>query len=172
MPRPAENLPDTLPDAIAALIPDLTRLARFLAGNRDAAQDLVQETLLRLLHRQKTLTEIDDIHGYARTILRNLYRRSLRSTGEETVADLPEIGAPPEAFAAIALQELLDIMAGLPPEQVEVLSLVLDGDTSPRSIAARTGLPEGTVMSRLARARAHLRRQLGLAPGENVSNLF
>lgn len=156
----------------AALVPDLTRLARFLAGDSDRAQDLVQDTMLRLLHRQDVLAEVEDLRGYARTILRNLHRRRSGLGREDTVETLPEEPCAPEVFPVLALQELFEVLEAMPPEQSSLLRLVMEGETSPRDIACRTGLPEGTVMSRLARARAHLRREMGLGPRDRVADLY
>ena len=161
-----------LPLQCAALVPDLTRLARFLAGDSDRAQDLVQDTMLRLLHRPQLLAEIDDLRGYARTILRNLHRRRSGLGREDTLETLPEEPCAPEVFPVLALQELFEVLNAMPSEQSALLRLVMEGETSPRDIARRTGLPEGTVMSRLARARAHLRREMGLGPRGRVADLY
>ena len=160
------------PDPLAALLPDLTRLARILDTSGDTAQDLVQETVLRLLRRAGTLDEIDDLPGYARTVLRNLYRRSHGAVREHPTDTLPDEGVPPEVFPVLALRDIVLAIETLPPDQAQVLRIVLEGETSPRRIALRTGVPAGTVMSRLARARAHLRRRMELAPDDKVSNLF
>ena len=164
--------PVDLPRILSDLTPGLMRLARILTGNRDTARDLVQETLLRLWRRRDTLDLIDDLPVYARAILRNLYRRALRRAAHEVVGDVPDAGIPPAVFPRLALQEIEAAIAHLPQDHATLLRLVLAGEFSPQALARRTGLPEGTVMSRLARARAQLRRDLGLAPGDKVSSLF
>ena len=63
-------------------------------------------------------------------------------------------------------------IAGLPPEQALVMSLVLQGEFSPQAIARQLNLPVGTVMSRLARARAKLRVYIGIEASTPVAELL
>ena len=70
--------PTDLPSTLCQLMPALLRLARQLTGNRDQAQDLCQEVLLRLWTRLQDGHEIDDLRAYAMAALRNQYRQQLR----------------------------------------------------------------------------------------------
>ncbi|MEL7089118.1 MAG: sigma factor-like helix-turn-helix DNA-binding protein, partial [Planctomycetota bacterium] len=66
----------------------------------------------------------------------------------------------PTLLHTLSLHDALDLVAALPKPQRQLMELVAGGETSPRALAAATGLPLGTVMSRLARARAKLRLTL------------
>jgi RNA polymerase sigma-70 factor (ECF subfamily) len=167
MPCPID-LPDTLND----LTPDLMRLARHLTGQNDQAQDLCQETLFRLWRRREDADEIENLRAYARTILRNLYRQSLRDT--VPMAELKEthITFSPPVFAVLALHDLTNAIDHLPATQARLIRLVAEGETSPQALAERTGLCVGTVMSRLARARAQLRADMGISAQAPVCSLY
>ena len=78
----------------------------------------------------------------------------------------------PDAFAHLALTELEGAIARLPREQALLIRMVAAGETSPADLARRTGWPQGTVMSRLARARARLRREMGMTSRSPVSVLI
>jgi RNA polymerase sigma-70 factor (ECF subfamily) len=161
-----------LPSDIAGLQPDLLRVARHLTGNADQAQNLSQETLLKIWIRQQKGEQIDNLRAYAMTTLRNTYRQYLRTrlTGTELTEDM--LVTDPDAFASLALQELDCAITRLPHEQARLIRLVAAGETSPADLARRMGLPSGTVMSRLARARAQLRVEMGLDRSAPVADLM
>ena len=161
-----------LPDALSALRPDLLRLAQYLTGNSEAAQDLCQDVLLNLWTRMRQDDEIDNLRAYAMTALRNAYRQSLRDAvpGVELADDMLVID--PDAFAQLALQELDCAINRLPREQALLIRLVATGETSPVDLARLTGWPKNTVMSRLARARAQLREDMGLEKAAPVAELM
>ena len=164
---------DDLSARLIALSPGLTRLARHLTRDRAQAEDLCQEVLLTLWARPDRIRAVDNLPAYARTALRNLYRQGLR---RGALLPLPDEAALdpvwPRAFASIALSEVRAAIARLPPPQARLIRLVMEGETSPDALARLTGLPRGTVMSRLARARATLRRDLGLAARAPIRALF
>ncbi|SEK31835.1 RNA polymerase sigma-70 factor, ECF subfamily [Roseovarius nanhaiticus] len=157
---------------MVALHPDLMRLARRLADSESEAQDLAQETLLKLWRRRHDLSRVDDLRAYARAALRNLYRQGLRRAPHLPLEEEDGPSADPEVFASLALSDLQDAIARLPREQAALMALVMAGETSPAALAGRTGCAKNTVMSRLARARAQLRREMDLAPGAPVASLF
>lgn len=174
MPTVTAPAPPPPPDPDAALHllrPDLLRLARHLTGAEDRAQDLVQETLLKIWQRNRAET-IDDPRAYARAALRNLFRQSLRRAPFLPLEDGMEPCTDPEVDARMALHELTRAVARLPHDQAHLIRLVASGETSPRLLAARLNCPPGTVMSRLARARAQLRSDLGVGPDAPVRSLF
>ncbi|WP_300550615.1 sigma-70 family RNA polymerase sigma factor [Roseovarius sp.] len=142
-------------------MPHLLRVARRLCRNGDGAQDLCQEVLLNLCIRLDAGAEIDDLRAYAMTALRNQHRQRMRrgdlSLGAPEVVEITQ----PDAFDACALSEVRAAIARLPAPQERLMRLVAAGETSPADLARRTGLAPGTVMSRLARARARLRADLG-----------
>lgn len=169
-----------LPAELTALMPDLERLARRLSASPDLAQDLCQDTALRLWARISQGSEIGDLGPYARSALRNGLRshgRALRpdqrrAEGDSAPISPDMIPCPPEAFRSLACAEVRAAMERLAPEQAEVLRLIAAGESSPAALAAQLGLPKNTVMSRLARGRSALRRALDLAPDAPVTALF
>ncbi len=171
MPCPID-LPAAHPSNLSDLIPDLQRLAHHLTGEKDQAQDLTQETLLRLWRRRARVDEIDNLRAYARTTLRNLYRQSLRNAVPMTELNETHMIIDPPVFAAFALHDLTIAIDHLPPAQATLIRLVAAGETSPQELAERTGLCVGTVMSRLARARAQLRIEMGMSARAPVCSLY
>ncbi len=157
---------------VALLHPDLMRLARRLAGSEAEAQDLAQETLLRLWRRRGDLAGVADLRAYARAALRNLYRQGLRRAPHLPLEEEDAPSTHSEVFASLALSDLQGAIARLPSDQAALIALVIGGETSPAALAGQTGCGKNTVMSRLARARAQLRRDMDLAPGAPVATLF
>jgi RNA polymerase sigma-70 factor, ECF subfamily len=163
---------DPLPQSLDMLQPDLMRLARRLATGEAEAQDLVQETILRLWRRRAEVEGVADLRAYARAALRNLFRQSLRRAPHLALEEVdgPSVGS--DVFAALALSDLQGAIRRLPAEQAALITLVMAGETSPAALAGRTGCGVNTVMSRLARARAQLRREMDMAPGAPVASLL
>lgn len=142
-------------------IPDLRRYARSLTGDAWAADDLVQDTLERACDRWQLWTAGTDLRAWLFTLMHNLFvdaaRRALRQQGQRVDVDdvAHELVAPPAAAdSALDLQRCL---LRLPEEQREVLLLVSLQDLGYEEVARITGVPVGTVMSRLSRARSRLR---------------
>lgn len=152
--------PDIFP--FAALMPRLRARARRLTRTSDEAEDLAQEVALKLW---QMLSEDNDIRApdrYAMIMLHNLARHRWR--GARQTEELTEEMAvtAPAAPARLACAELHRAIALLPEDQRALMHLVMAGETSPQVLATRLGLPKGTVMSRLARARASLRKVMAL----------
>lgn len=166
------DLAPRLPHSLAALHTDMMRLARRLAGSEAEAQDLVQETILRLWRRRAEVEEVKDLRAYARACLRNLYRQGLRRAPHLALDDVESPSVDPGVFAALALSDLQGAIRRLPADQAALINLVMAGETSPAALAGRTGCGINTVMSRLARARAQLRRDMDLPPGAPVASLL
>lgn len=167
-----QTLPQTLPQTLAALHPDLMRLARHLAASESEAQDLAQETLLRLWRRRAEVENVNDLRAYARAALRNLYRQGLRRAPHLPLEDVDAPSVESGVFGALALWDLQGAIHRLPADQARLIALVMSGETSPAALAGRTGCGVNTVMSRLARARAQLRRDMDLAPNAPVASLL
>jgi RNA polymerase sigma-70 factor, ECF subfamily len=149
---------------IVACIPSLRRYARGLAHNAEHADDLVQDTLERAWGRVSMWQQRGAIRAWMFGIMHNLHidrLRSQRSSFEDTVGDdLPDTetqGAPADR---LELRDLERALQRLPPEHREVLLLVGVEDLTYREIATVVGVPIGTVMSRLSRARERLRAEL------------
>ena len=139
---------------IQATIPALRRYARALTRDAEAADDLVQDTLVRAL-RSEHLFHGGDIRSWLYTILTNLNRNRLRSLArrpaltpieDDDAADSPG----PEAGG----RDIERALASLVDDQRVALLLVVMEGLSYREVAEVQGVPIGTVMSRLARARA------------------
>lgn len=142
------------------LIPALRRFARALARNAEAADDLVQDTLVRAL-RAEHLFHGGDLRTWLFTILLNLDRNRRRGLSRRptlaVIEDVDPAGAPASDGTA---RDIARGLALLPFEQREVLLLVTLEGLSYREAADVQGVPIGTVMSRLSRARAALRAHL------------
>lgn len=151
----------------------LLRVAQSLTGNTADAEDLVQETLIRAY---KAVTRFDGRHprAWLLTILRRTHLNMHRRQRPEVVADWDALQNTRPAFGASqhrsAEEEVLDnalhhelatAITGLDPRFREALWLVDVNDLSYADAAAVIGVPVGTVMSRLSRARDRVRRQLG-----------
>jgi RNA polymerase sigma-70 factor (ECF subfamily) len=149
-------------DGLAGLLPSLRRLARALARDRDAADDLVQDTLVRALARE-SLWRGGSLKAWVVTILLNLHRnrrRDLARRGPADPLDEERIAGGAPASTAVELRAIERCLALLPDEQREVLILVALEGLTYKEAAEAQGVPVGTVMSRLSRARASLRTHL------------
>ena len=156
-------------DSIVELIPRLRRYARALAGDRSAADDLVQDTLERAWSKFHLYRRGTDLRAWLFTVMHNVYVNQLRSAKTAAVLDeeTPELARPGREADGLVLRDLDAAIRRLPPEQREVLLLVALEEMSYDGAAQALGIPIGTVMSRLARAREKLRAMLaGLPPGK------
>ena len=156
-------------DSIVELIPRLRRYARALAGDRSAADDLVQDTLERAWSKFHLYRRGTDLRAWLFTVMHNVYVNQLRSakTGAVLDEEMPELARPARETDGLVLRDLDAAIRRLPPEQREVLLLVALEEMSYDGAAQALGIPIGTVMSRLARAREKLRAMLaGLPPGK------
>ncbi|SEA50647.1 RNA polymerase sigma factor [Rubrimonas cliftonensis] len=151
-------------EQIAALTPRLRRFAWALTGSRDEGDDLVQAGCLKALGALAQYEPGTRLDAWMFRILRTgwidraRYRaRRPQISDPETLEALSDggVGAR-EAQARLDLARVRAMMADLPDEQREVLSLVAIEGLSYREAAEVIGAPVGTVMSRLSRARARL----------------
>ena len=150
------------PQALIAHLPALRRYAVSLVGNAAVADDLVQDCIERALRQSSQLRELPRIAGWLRRILYNLHIDELRRTrirGKERdvdeLADHLELSVP--APERDAVRDISKAMSHLSAEHREILLLVSVEELNYREIAEELGIPQGTVMSRLARARDQLR---------------
>ena len=141
-------------------VPRLRRYARALAGNRDDADDLVQDTLERAWAKSALWRGVADMRGWLFGIMHNLHVDGVRRPRIATQTmddDTPEVATAPaqgERLAVLDLQAALDL---LPLEQKEIVLLVALEDMAYADVAKTLGIPIGTVMSRLSRGRERLR---------------
>jgi RNA polymerase sigma-70 factor (ECF subfamily) len=156
-----------MPDQAALIEPHIPGLRRFacalLRGDRHGADDLVQDCLERAVSRWHLRRAEGDVRGWLYTILYNRFlsdqhrrrRRGVHDALEVAEAELP--GVEGGQFSALAHRDLLRAFATLPEEQRSVLVLIAVEDLSYEEAARVLGVPIGTVMSRLSRARERLR---------------
>jgi RNA polymerase sigma-70 factor (ECF subfamily) len=145
---------------IEARIPALRRYARALTRDAETADDLVQDTLVRAL-RSEHLFHGGDIRSWLYTILTNLNRNRLRSLARRPILTPIEDNDAPDASGSEAGgRDIERALAHLADEQRTVLLLVVLEGLTYREIAEVQGVPIGTVMSRLSRARAQIKAYL------------
>lgn len=148
------------PNTLTPLIPMLKRRARRLTRSDAEADDLVQDTLLRLLQRLRRKGPVDDLPAYAMRTLTNQARMAWRRPPPPEELDEADASVEPDAPLRLDCADTLRAIEELPREQARLLRMVAQGETSPAMLAKRTGIPLGTVMSRLSRARTRLRDML------------
>ena len=138
----------------------LHRYAVRLARDEHAAQDLVQETLAKAWASRDRYTPGTHLRAWLNTILRNTFLNDLRKrrrVAEDADGALTEgLSQPPSQEHTIALSELLAAMRTLPPWQRAALTLVGAEGLSIAEAAERLGCADGTVKSRVSRARMAL----------------
>ena len=150
----------TFQKKVEAAIPALRRYARALTRDADIADDLVQDALVRAL-RSEHLFQGDEIRSWLYTILTNLNRNRLRSLARRPVlAPIEDNDAPDLAGPEAGGRDIERALAILVEEQRTALLLVVLEGLSYREVAEVQGVPIGTVMSRLARARVQIKTYL------------
>ncbi|MBR1217907.1 sigma-70 family RNA polymerase sigma factor [Bradyrhizobium sp. U87765 SZCCT0131] len=145
--------------SIETLIPALRRYARALTRDSEIADDLVQDTLVRAL-RSERLFIGGDLRSWLYTILTNLNRNRRRSLARKPpMTPLMDTAIDASGTEAEG-RDIANALATLVEDQRAVLLLVVLEGLSYREVADIQGVPIGTVMSRLARARAHVKSYL------------
>ena len=145
---------------LAQVIPQLRAFGRSLSGNRDLADDLVQETLLKAWAARGRFQAGTNMRAWTFIILRNLFlsqmRRS-RFTGEwdDLVAD-KLLAAPAGQDRQVELGDVERALVRLPQSQREALILVGAGGFAYEEAAEICGVAVGTIKSRVARGRVAL----------------
>jgi RNA polymerase sigma factor (sigma-70 family) len=147
------------------------RFARWLSRSADDADDLVQDAILRAYRGFDSLRG-SNVKAWLLTIVRNCHSTSLKQRQRGGLQPLPEDEDTQDGYALIAegpgpeaatiqadeRRSLDQVLQSLPPGYREILILREIEDMDYREIAQVTGMPMGTVMSRLARARASLKK--------------
>jgi RNA polymerase sigma-70 factor (ECF subfamily) len=146
--------------SIEGTIPALRRYARALTRNTETADDLVQDTLVRAL-RSEHLFHGGDVRSWLYTILTNLNRNRLRSLARRPpISTIEDDDAPDMAGPEAGSRDIERALASLVDDQRTALLLVVLEGLTYREVAEVQGVPVGTVMSRLARARAQIKAYL------------
>ncbi|MFB2606661.1 sigma-70 family RNA polymerase sigma factor [Rhizobium phaseoli] len=131
----------------------LRRYARALVRNSDEAEDLVHDALVRAFEKRKSFRSGGNLRTWLLSILHNVHidrlrqNRSLTRRHDEAAVEA-EQSLPAGQEHAVRLQQVRDAFFDLPEEQREALHL---------EAANALGIPIGTLMSRISRARAQLR---------------
>ena len=145
---------------VETAIPALRRYARALTRDAEAADDLVQDTLVRAL-RSEHLFIGGDLRSWLYTILTNLNRNRLRSLARRPpLMPIDDNDGPDMSGPEAGGRDIDRALNSLVQEQRGALLLVVLEGLSYREVAEVQGVPIGTVMSRLARARAQIKAYL------------
>lgn len=149
-------------DHLVELIPRLRRYARALTGDRVSADDLVQDTLERAWAKLHLYRRGTDLRAWLFTVMHNVHVNKLRTTRitEELDDDAVELAQRPAQGDSLLVRDLDRSISLLPAEQRSVLLLVTLEEMSYEDVARTLGIPIGTVMSRLSRAREKLRAMM------------
>lgn len=151
---------DAFKAELTLVIPQLRAFGRSLSGNRDTADDLVQETLMKAWSARQRFQAGTNMRAWTFIILRNIYLSQMRRTRftgnwDDLVADRILVTGPNQHGQI----ELADVQRGLqtlPEAQREALILVGAGGFSYEEAAEICGVAVGTIKSRVARGRVAL----------------
>jgi RNA polymerase sigma-70 factor (ECF subfamily) len=163
---------------IEAEIPRLRRFARYLTRDADAADDLVQECLLRAVAHIESWEPGTNLRAWLLTILRNVFLSEIRRVRRSPVQSEPDearlSAAQERATAAdqidpefaVYLAAVQCAFDRLSEEHREILALVAIEELTYEEAAAVLDVPIGTVRSRLSRARSALRESMNQKGGK------
>jgi RNA polymerase sigma-70 factor (ECF subfamily) len=169
--------PDSFIDQLVELRRPLYRRALFLAQDRTAAEDLIQETMEKALHARHRFLSGSNLGAWLFSIMRNLFidgrrRRAVHgrmeqnaywlSPAEESTAmdETPEGDLPCGLLDLVAVDDVMAVVAALAPAQREIFTLAYIDRLTYRDIARRLGIPVSTTGTRLLRVRAKVRARL------------
>jgi RNA polymerase sigma-70 factor, ECF subfamily len=144
---------------IEAAIPALRRYARALTRDTETADDIVQDTLVRAL-RSEHLFYGGDVRAWLYTILTNLNRNRLRSMSRRPTLTPIKEGDATISESDTGSRDIARALDDLVDEQRSTLLLVVLEGLTYREVAEVQGVPIGTVMSRLSRARMQIKAYL------------
>jgi RNA polymerase sigma-70 factor, ECF subfamily len=154
------------PEAVVAHLGYMMRAAGALCGSRESAEDLVQETVARVLSRPRLLRGEDE-RGYLMQALRNTFATSMRTAGRRprVVTTIEELDPAERRTAAgpeeaVITAEVFPAIARLPDSFRRALVAVDIAGLSYREAARALGAPQATITTRLYRARQRVAREL------------
>jgi RNA polymerase sigma-70 factor, ECF subfamily len=153
------------PDRVAGHLPRLYRAARAWTRSREEAEDLVQETYARVLARPRLLRNEDEL-GYLLRSLRNTLISQRRAQSRRPVTielvDEATVGtrASDDPAQAVEIHQVYEAISQLPDDFKDALVAVDIAGLSYPEAARSLGVPEGTLTSRLFRARDRVARLL------------
>ncbi|MCJ8150382.1 MULTISPECIES: sigma-70 family RNA polymerase sigma factor [Shinella] len=154
----------------------LRRYALSLVRNPDDAEDLVHDALVKAYERQGTFRTGANVRNWLMSILHNAHvdrlrqRRSMQRR-HDGAAEVAETAIPANQDHSVRLTQLRNAFFTLPEEQRAALHLVAIEELSYQEAATALGIPVGTLMSRVARARERLRTFEQSGPSATVTHL-
>jgi len=141
-------------------IPRLRAFARSISGDRDRADDLVQETLAKAIANKDKFTEGTNLTAWLITILRNQYysvgRKLQREVADPDGEHAATLESKPQQAGHLEMRDFLSALQVLPDDQREALILIGASGFSYEEAAEILGVKVGTVKSRVSRARLRL----------------
>jgi RNA polymerase sigma-70 factor (ECF subfamily) len=159
------------PETAGDHIDTLFRAACALCGSRQLAEDLVQETYVKVLARPRFLRRDDDL-GYLIKALRNTWyshlrgertRREATDSSEQAPDDLPARTSAGDPESSLESGAVLDALADLPQPYREAVTAVDVAGLSYAEAARALGVRHGTIMSRVYRGREQVAQAVGSA---------
>lgn len=160
---------------LEACLPDLWRYAWSLTRDRDAADDLVQDCVERALRKRLLWLPGRPLKPWLTRMLLNLFRDRWRSAARFATVDLDQVGdlAAPHATAEdrMEIRAIWQSLEKVPKDQREALLAVVIGGLSYDEAATALGIPRGTLMSRIARARARIRTDMDSSPAPRIRSV-
>ena len=149
-------------------IPRLRRYARALLHDRDAADDLVQDTLERAVNKLHLWRPGSDMRAWLFSVMHNVFVNQIRQYRLVVALDpeqLPNAGVMPTQIDGVEIAAIEKALHRIPERQREVLLLVALEQMTYEEVATALSIPIGTVMSRLSRARERMRRLMSGSGG-------
>ena len=159
----ADGMPlPTMDELIEQHAPLLYRYAYRLTGNSHEAEDLTQQTYLLVQQRGHQLREVQALRGWLLTIVRNVFLKSRRHRGRgRSLDDIDEPTVTEDSWdSPVDREQLQQALLELSEEFRSPIVLYYFEDFSYQQIANHMGVPIGTVMSRLSRAKNFLKKRL------------
>lgn len=149
----------------------LRRYARSLTRDASDAEDLVHDALVQAYEKRASFRPGGNLRAWLLSILHNTFIDGVRSRRSEAAraaesGRLAEGASPPSQEHSVRLSQIREAFLGLPEEKRAALHLVAIEGLSYQEAADTLGIPLGTLMSRIGRARAALREMEDGAPAK------
>ncbi|MGD2025283.1 MAG: sigma-70 family RNA polymerase sigma factor [Methyloceanibacter sp.] len=162
----SDTVSPSLKDELVAQIGNLRAFAVSLCGDRERADDLVQETLFKAWNNLSSFEEGTNLKAWLFTILRNTYfserRKKKREVEDVDGAYAAKLSSSPEQHGHMDMRDFQEALDELPDDQREALILVGAAGFSYEEAAEISGCAVGTIKSRVNRARRRIAEALHL----------
>ncbi len=156
--------------AVEEFMPAMKHYAIRLTRNGDSADELVQETILKVLNRPENTDQAENPKAY---LMRTMYNqfidqtRSAKRRPSVPIDDMEFEAPDTDQASRMTAKQIVKAMAALPRDFADILSRHAEQNQTYAEISRDLGIPIGTVMSRINRARASLRQSLCGSPTAN-----